>query len=157
MWPDSWPARLAQTIARQTPAYRAAGLNRFAWLGAPAERPRVDRNRVRDLARTVVAQLAPAELPAFRAVSEAYFADSRWALAGGGRIAPLEFGPGRAERLLTWVVLAVVTEVVRGPAKSGPEVDRVALETARRNGLSDEEAYLIRDAVVGAARGSGSE
>jgi len=140
---DSWPGRVALTVARLTPAYRAAGLNRFARLPAAAHpaRSTVDRAAVRAVARDVVARLAPAELPAFRAVSDAFFADPAWAWAGGSG-APLRFDVGGTVPLLTPGVLAAVAEAIRAPAggESLPEV-------VRRHGLPAGTADLIRAAL----------
>jgi hypothetical protein len=68
---------------------------------------------VTDIARVVVAEVAPAELPTFRAVSEAYFADPARALAGDRDRGPLQIGEAEVVVLVTPVALAVATEVTR--------------------------------------------
>jgi len=63
---------------------------------------------VADLARDMVAEIAPQELPTFRAQSEAYFKDPERALKGqAGKDDMLGFGVGAAVTFLTPVVLAV--------------------------------------------------
>jgi hypothetical protein len=94
---------------------------------------RADESVVRELARAVVARVAPAELPAFRAVSDAYFADPRRALAapdgaaGSGK--PLGFGVGDVVVLLSPVALMVANEAVQHVAG---ELARGAVVRGRR-------------------------
>ncbi|MCO6003551.1 hypothetical protein NE236_00980 [Actinoallomurus purpureus] len=73
----------------------------------------IDRTLVTDIARVVVAEVAPAELPTFRAVSEAYFADPARSLAGDRDRGPLQIGEAEVVVLVTPVALAVATEVTR--------------------------------------------
>ncbi len=69
---------------------------------------------IRDIARDVVGQIAPQELPLFRATSEAYFKNPREVLEGKKpRDETLGFGLETAVAFLTPVVLAVATEVVK--------------------------------------------
>jgi hypothetical protein len=155
----------------------------------------VDDTLVRDMARIVVKQVAPAELPMFSTLSDAYLADLRAPRSGSGGSGPLGFGVGDAVELLTPVALMVATEVTqhlvgeftRGAVARGrravthavrrlfritgksaepedeeapvtltavqwAEVRRIAVETARRSGLSAEMAELMGDAVVGAGQ-----
>lgn len=72
-----------------------------------------DEVLVADIARTVIATMAPAEKPIFGALSEAYFADPARALAGGGERGPLRMGDMGAVLLLTPVALAAATEVTQ--------------------------------------------
>lgn len=73
-----------------------------------------DRNQlIADVARDVVAQVAPQELPFFRATSVAYFKNPEKALKQQrGKDEMLGFGGGEMVTLLTPVVLTVMTEVV---------------------------------------------
>jgi hypothetical protein len=73
-----------------------------------------DQNQlIADLARDIVAQIAPQELPLFRATSAAYFKNPEKALKKQtGKDEMLGFGAGEMVPLLTPVVLAVITEVV---------------------------------------------
>ncbi|MFC4532571.1 hypothetical protein [Sphaerisporangium dianthi] len=74
----------------------------------------VDEVLVADIARTMVAEVRPAELPTFRAVSKAYFADPARSLAGGnGGGGPLRIGDTGIVLLLTPVALAAATEVAQ--------------------------------------------
>lgn len=73
----------------------------------------VDQKLIADLARNVVAETAPQELPLFRPVSEAYFREPKTALHGKrGKDEMLGFGVGEAITLVTPVVLAIMTDVV---------------------------------------------
>src|SRR5437773_10879903 len=66
-----------------------------------------------ELARDVLADLAPHELPLFQPISQAYFADPRRAAtAGSGRDEMLGFGVTGAEALVTPALLAIVSQVV---------------------------------------------
>jgi hypothetical protein len=68
---------------------------------------------IADVARDVVAQVAPQELPFFRATSVAYFKNPEKALKQQTRKDEmLGFGGGEVVTLLTPIVLTVMTEVV---------------------------------------------
>jgi hypothetical protein len=68
---------------------------------------------IADLARDVVAEIAPQELPMFRAQSGAYFRDPEGALKRqAGKDEMLGFGTGTAATFMTPAVLAVTTVVV---------------------------------------------
>jgi len=68
---------------------------------------------IADVARDVVAQVAPQELPLFRATSVAYFKNPEKALKKQrGKDEKLGFGAGEVVTLLTPIVLTVMTEVV---------------------------------------------
>jgi hypothetical protein len=72
-----------------------------------------EKQVIAELARAQVAQVAPAELPLFRATSEAFLRDPQAAARGrraGGDL--LGFGAGDAVQFLTPVILAVMSEVV---------------------------------------------
>ncbi|MEV7968165.1 hypothetical protein AB0O34_19575 [Sphaerisporangium sp. NPDC088356] len=74
----------------------------------------IDRTLVADLARIMVAEVRPAELPMFRPMSEAYFADPERSLAGGdGGGGPLRIGETGLVLLLTPVALAAAEEVTK--------------------------------------------
>jgi hypothetical protein len=64
------------------------------------------------LARSAVEQVAPEELPLFRATSEAYFADPSSLQQGGSRDDMLGFGVDAALVLVSPVALQVAKEVV---------------------------------------------
>ena len=69
----------------------------------------IDNSLVADVARQVVAQIAPDELPLFRATSEAYFRDPRRAARGtSGGDSLLGWGEGLDPAYLTPIVLPVV-------------------------------------------------
>ena len=69
---------------------------------------------IADLARDVVTEIAPQELPMFRLQSEAYFKDPDSALEGhAGGEDMLGFGAGAAAAFLTSAVLAVTTAIVK--------------------------------------------
>jgi hypothetical protein len=91
---------------------------------------------VADLARDLVAQVAPQELPVFRANSAAYFRDPRKALTGHtGKDDMLGFGVGNVVGFLTPVVLSVLTDVVQ----------YLSQEVSKN--LQTESAPVIQDAV----------
>jgi hypothetical protein len=74
----------------------------------------VDHQLIAQVARELVSDMAPQELPLFRANSEAYFKNPEQALAGQpAKDDMLGFGAGEATVFLTPVVLAVATEVVK--------------------------------------------
>jgi len=69
---------------------------------------------IADVARDIVMQTAPEELPLFRATSAAYFKNPGKVLTGqASKDEMLGFGAGEAVVMLTPYVLVVVTEVVR--------------------------------------------
>lgn len=152
----------------------------------------LDQNQlVADLARDLVAQMAPQEMPLFRANSVAYFKNPDKALqAKAGKDDTLGFGAGEAMTFLTPVVLAVMTQVVQfivdeikksakgqgaslindavkqvfkkfQPAvpqekKTPPltpdqlaQVHKLAFEKGRILKLSEKQAQLLADSVVG--------
>src|ERR1700676_3619260 len=67
---------------------------------------------IADVARDIVIQTAPQELPLFRATSTAYFKNPKAHKNQVGKDEILGFGTGEMVSLLTPVVLTVVTEVV---------------------------------------------
>ncbi|MEU6587645.1 hypothetical protein ABZ923_00110 [Streptomyces sp. NPDC046881] len=68
---------------------------------------------ITEIARDVIKELAPEEVPMFSAVSQAYFADPRRAMSGkGSRRSPLGFGSEAVELVLTPVVLAATAKAV---------------------------------------------
>ena len=73
-----------------------------------------DQNQlIADLARDIVAQTAPQELPLFRATSAAYFKNPARALKSqAGKDEVLGFGVGEAVVMLTPSVLIIVNQVV---------------------------------------------
>jgi hypothetical protein len=74
---------------------------------------------VAEIARDVVGQIAPHELPLFRATSEAYFRRAARSLkTQGARDEMLGFGTGKDVAFLTPIVLVVTTEVVEFVAAS---------------------------------------
>ena len=72
---------------------------------------------VADLARAVVEQTAPEELPLFRATSEAYFDDPDVAERSGCGDEMLGFGVDAALVLVTPVALSVARDVVELPRR----------------------------------------
>jgi hypothetical protein len=69
---------------------------------------------IADIARDLVSQIAPQELPLFRPNSEAYFKDPEKALQSqSAKDDMLGFGAGDAVVLLTPIVLATLNEVVK--------------------------------------------
>jgi hypothetical protein len=74
----------------------------------------INNELINDLARDVVTQIAPQELPLFRAHSEAYFKDPQKALQSqSAKDDMLGFGVGEAIVLLTPIALATLDEVVK--------------------------------------------
>jgi hypothetical protein len=72
-----------------------------------------EQRAIAQISRDLIAGLAPAELPMFRANSAAYFADAERALAPvTNRDEMLGFGAGDAARFLTPVVMLLVTTAV---------------------------------------------
>ena len=69
---------------------------------------------VRDLAFAQITDIAPQEIPLFRANSEAYFKDPEKALAEQrGKDEMLGFGGSEAVTFITPILLAVLTGVLR--------------------------------------------
>lgn len=153
---------------------------------------------IAEVARDLVAQLAPQELPVFRANSQAYFTDPERALKSRApKDDMLGFGAGEAVTFMTPVVLAVVTDVFgflaaeikksiasegaaaasdlirrvfkkfrgREPeaADTAPplraeqiaQVRRLAFEKARQLKLSEPQAGLLADSLVGSLVSAG--
>jgi hypothetical protein len=152
---------------------------------------RLDQNQlVADLARDIVAQTAPQELPLFRATSAAYFKNPDKVLKSrGGKDEILGFGAGEAVLMLTPSVLFIVNQVVtfviaevqkavaeessnllddlvkkmfkkfrpaheqNAPPPLTPtqlaNVHQLAYEEASRLALSDAQAKLLADSIVG--------
>ena len=91
---------------------------------------------IADVARDIVAQTAPQELPLFRATSAAYFKKPDQALKNQtGKDEMLGFGTGELVSLLTPTVLIVVTEVV------------TFLTVEVKKAVATESASLISDQV----------
>ncbi len=68
---------------------------------------------VADVARSLIEQIAPQELPLFRATSAAYFKNPRRALGGqSGRDEMLGFGSGDEVTFVTPIILVAATKVV---------------------------------------------
>ncbi|HXM56012.1 MAG TPA: hypothetical protein VOB72_11535 [Candidatus Dormibacteraeota bacterium] len=133
-----------------------------------------DRDRIVELARTVVTELAPEELPIFDPVSERCVRDPERGLAvGRSRDDILGFGVDVAVPLLTPVAVAVAAEVVREvamrtagalrrrarPAEAPAprltpaqlaEIHAIALGKARAARLGEARAAALADAVVAA-------
>ena len=85
---------------------------------------RIESNQVATIARDIIAQTAPQELPLFRAHSAAYFKNPDKALQQQvEKDSLLGFGPGEIVVLLTPIVLKVVSEIL----KTFPEDVRSAL------------------------------
>ena len=149
---------------------------------------------VRDLARGVVARVAPQEMPTFRVQSDSYFRAPEAALKRAGergRDEALGFGAAEAAALVTPAALAIATTVIAflfdivreamkteatsalrervkgmigsgrsaaaGTASGAPTltaeqislVRQTALEKALQLRLSEDQATLLADAVVG--------
>src|SRR5215216_1562297 len=99
---------------------------------------RIDDALLVDVARSVVREIAPQELPLYRANSEMYLKDPDKALRGkrsGDRM--LGFGTGVEVALITPIALAVVSEVLKFLAA---EVGK----TAKREGAALVEAQVKR-------------
>lgn len=96
----------------------------------------LDNQLIADLARDIISQTAPQEMPLFRANSEAYFKNPDKALAGKkGKDEMLGFGAGEAVVLLTPVALAVTTEAVK-----------FVVEEVKKS-VKDESSSLIGETV----------
>jgi hypothetical protein len=119
----------------------------------------------RDLARRVIEQVAPEELPVFGVVEQAYRRNPAKVLAGGrGRDEMLGFGVEFAGVLLTPVALAAITEVIRYLA--GAVVGAVGIKewlrrrlhrgsTADLPQLSTEQLVQVREIVLAKALQAG--
>ena|SRR5690349_18307789 len=130
-----------------------------------------------DLARWVAAEVAPEEEELFGVISTAYRAEpGRFAPGAQSRDEVLGFGIETVGVLLTPVVLAAVTEVVRYlaeqvggdvrswlrrdrraearvPKLDDAQLDRVrgiVLEKCGQAGLAEDRSRLVADSVVGA-------
>jgi hypothetical protein len=91
---------------------------------------------ISNVARDLVAQLAPEELPLFRANSEAYFKDPQKMLKGQrGEDEMLGFGTGEAISLLTPIALTVSVEVIK-----------FVIEEVKKS-LKTESSSVINDLV----------
>lgn len=94
-----------------------------------------DTQLVTELAREVVASVAPTELPMYRAISSAWQEDRQRPARSGGRDEMLGFGIGEAVALLTPVILAVVRDVL------------VFLGEEIRKQFKDQASESIRDLI----------
>ena len=73
-----------------------------------------DTQLIIDLSRDLLAQVAPQELPLFRAASQAYQSDpDALSKSGGEKDEMLGFGAGEVAALLTPAVLLITSEVVK--------------------------------------------
>ena len=82
--------------------------------GAEGLEQAVDETLIRDLAKKVLRQTAPEELPLLRPASERYFADPEKALRTRRQEQEvLGFGTEAAIALLTPVVLTIVTDILK--------------------------------------------
>jgi hypothetical protein len=86
-----------------------------------------------ELARAIVAQVAPTELPLFTAISKAYAENPDRARTRGGRDEPLGFGLADGVSLLTPVILAATDAIVRYLAEDvGKALTHAAIELATK-------------------------
>ena len=91
-----------------------------------------------DVARDLVSQMAPQEMPLFRANSEAYFKDPQKVLdSQTGKDDMLGFGTGEVVAYLTPVVLSISVEVIK------------FLTEEVRKSLQSESSSVINDVVKG--------
>ncbi|HEX2324073.1 MAG TPA: hypothetical protein VHQ00_01675 [Chloroflexota bacterium] len=112
----------------------------------------VDEELIASVAREQVAQLAPQELPLFRAQSAAYFEDPQKALQGDRSGEDmLSFGPEVAFALLTPVILSVTSTVLSAVAE---ELGRTLGEESR-GVAGDLVRRLFRRPPTGAQDASG--
>ena len=96
---------------------------------------------ISDVGRDVIGEIAPQELPLYRANSTAYFKDPQKALSRQeSREQKLGFGAGTSVTLLTPVVLAVLTEVVK-----------FVSDEVKKN-LQEEGSELIGETIKGMFR-----
>ena len=98
------------------------------------------------LARDIVSDIAPQELPLFQPVSEQYFKDPERALKGQtGRDEPLGFGVGEAATFITPIVLATLADVLK---YLGEHVLQTVKEESSRV-ASDEVKHLFQKFRLG--------
>jgi len=118
---------------------------------------------IAEIARDLVDQIAPHELPLFRATSEAYFRRAARPLKGqGARDEMLGFGTGSEVTFLTPVVLATVHTVVdfiaaemsasHQAANAGVAAIRSAFRTYRSAEPTDRPAPPLTAAQIAQAR-----
>jgi hypothetical protein len=113
----------------------------------------VDEELIASVAREQVAQLAPQELPLFRAQSAAYFEDPQKALRGDrSEDDVLSFGPEVAFALLTPVILSVTSTVLSAVAE---ELGKTLGEESRGI-VGDLLRRLFRRPPAGAEEASGA-
>jgi hypothetical protein len=94
------------------------------------------RQLIIEISRDLIAQIAPQELPLFRAHSQAYFDDPAEALKQPvGEDGMLEFGVGDAVVFVTPIVLAIASEIV------------VFLSGEIRTSFAKQSADLVGDLV----------
>ena len=75
---------------------------------------KTENQLIAELARDLISQTVPQELPLFRANSEAFFSNPEKLLAGQkGKDEMLGFGVGEAITMLSPVILAVTSEVIK--------------------------------------------
>ena len=86
---------------------------------------KMQHQRVADVARTLIEEIAPQEMPLFQATSAAYFKNPRRARGGqSGRDEMLGFGAGEGATFLTPIILITATKVIEfamGPAQEVPK------------------------------------
>ena len=112
----------------------------------------VDEELIASVAREQVAQLAPQELPLFRAQSAAYFEDPQKALQGDRSAEDmLSFGPEVAFALITPVILSVTSTVLSAVAE---ELGRTLGEESR-GVVGDLVRRLFRRPPAGVQDASG--
>jgi hypothetical protein len=91
---------------------------------------------IAELARDLVSQVAPQELPLYRVASEAYFKNPAKIQAGQtGQDEMLGFGPGEAAAFLTPVILATLSAVI------------TFLAGEVKKSLKEEAGGLVNEAV----------
>jgi hypothetical protein len=96
----------------------------------------IARQLIMDISRDTIAQIAPQELPLFRAQSQAYFDDPAEALKQRTETdGMLEFGPGDAVIFITPAALAIVSEML------------VFLTGELRNSFAKQSTDLIGELV----------
>ncbi|MFE1882087.1 hypothetical protein [Streptomyces diastatochromogenes] len=118
------------------------------------------RELITEIARDVIKELAPEEVPMFSAVSQAYFADPRRVMSGkGSRRSPLGFGSEAVELILTPVVLAATARAVECLAEiGGQHITREGTVSALRRifrfGQRSQGAPAPDDAAESASTGT---
>jgi hypothetical protein len=155
------------------PASKPSWWRQFFWrFRSPKAIPQGFVPIISDLARRLVTDLAPHELPLFPPVSDAYFRDPQAVFAGRGyKEDMLGFGLETGKVLLTPVALAVVTELVQlvgqramdtveeeettstlATLRLGPEqlsqIHKRAFETACQLKLPESQARSLANALV---------